>query len=104
MKNHFKYLGKRGICWCYQQAKIYRSLLIPTSFHGLSVFPFDAGQVDRIHQEKGSSNNAEGGSEPMNVEQADVAFAALHPTNVGAVHPSFVGELLLGQPPEESQC
>ncbi len=52
----------------------------------------------RICEKQG--NHAEGGSKPVNVEQRDVAFASLNPTNVGAVHTSFVGELLLGQPPE----
>jgi len=40
----------------------------------------------------------------MHVEQGDVAFAAFHAADVGAVHTGFVGELLLGQPSCGSQC
>jgi hypothetical protein len=59
----------------------------PQLWRGLCESPVRADQQHRDHTQRCG--------DPMNVDQADIAFASFHTTDVGAVQTGLVGELLL---------
>lgn len=50
-----------------------------------------------IRRNQQDSDNPQGRSETMNVDQADVAFAAFHTADICAMQAALGGELVLGE-------